>query len=459
MLNEFILNKFQINPVALFTNARSQSGNCKIQFAIGVTLDAHFELQLRGDGHGEATCPFDIFSTNGKIIINREAEGPLEASLSGVSEDGGKISIERLILIEINLQVKHGVQTSSLRFVLFSKATVDYMPITDVDNLTVVLGLLNFVFRGCEWSKYETRKSLDKFTVQIGQASLTFKQADNYEEVVESLKKEKGVALTATLTYGVRSSELEYHHKIVEDTLMLLSYATGNYVSWLSEDVFANGKPAKTTLNPAKAFPYTHGDWVIDADNISSCFLKDFLLSTIAQYQVLKDRLGFNFAIEYYLAAKNAKYLEIHYLLLCTTLECIGSYVPEYLERLGKALQTHSVEATEKKIRQIVTHYMKTFDDELVKALANQLAYPGIGLRDKLRSLMEEFRMKIDEKELVFTRLRALLVHQGRFPRGVDPALEVRKLTNLIDRIMLNALGYKGVYLDASDGFRPKALA
>jgi hypothetical protein len=64
-----------------------------------------------------------------------------------------------------------------------------------------------------------------------------------------------------------------------------------------------------------------------------------------------------------------------------------------------------------------------------------------------------------EDHELDFILTRDKIVHTGRFPSGADRSSETMKLSNLLDRIMLTILGYKGkFYLNCANRYAREPL-
>lgn len=60
------------------------------------------------------------------------------------------------------------------------------------DNVDIHFGLVNFVFGGCERTQIgEFGFSYDKFSVEIENSKITFKQSADYKKILEKQKKRK----------------------------------------------------------------------------------------------------------------------------------------------------------------------------------------------------------------------------------------------------------------------------
>ncbi|GEM_PF-5971687 len=429
---------------------RKYKGSCEIKFSTGVVLNSSFELALSEDCRQTVTCPIEPVSEEGKRILNEKSH--LEASLSGRTEDGGAVSLSRMVLKDRNVQFDKGALSASLFFWVASPVEISYGQIEE-RPATVTFGLLNFVFGGCDWTAIENKRIRNKFSATLGTTQFTFTHLEDYDETVKRLESEGGVGLTSTITVQTTGTQVKTIEPLVRDSLMLMSLASANFVNWLYEDTVIDGRLVLTRLPPKKVFSYYNFTSVLDCRNIPNCVLKEFMESTIGNYQQLKTKLGLGIAIELYLASLRADYLNTRYLLLCTVLECLGSYVPAYLRENGKELPVGSISSTREKIQRILGEHLDRVNDALVADLVKELAYNSPQTKDKIGALLDEFHVPSEEGELQYTKIRARIVHTGDFPKGINPLPETLKLTNLVDRIMLTILGYRGVYLDAANGY------
>ena len=118
-----------------------------------------------------------------------------------------------------------------------------------------------------------------------------------------------------------------------------------------------------------------------------------------------ESSLGLNIVIEYAVTSRIYQPLELAYLLGATTLECLESYLPQFL---------------------------------------NNPKIKDWSFRKRTEKLCDTFGIKYSRSDLEFIKIRNSLVHAGRFPGNVDTVKSYYKFINFIDRILLTILGYKG---------------
>jgi hypothetical protein len=157
-------------------------------------------------------------------------------------------------------------------------------------------------------------------------------------------------------------------------------------------------------LFPLKTYPYSPRKGPIDISLFGAKELKNFLELSYPNFIKYKSKLGLNTVIEYAVTSRIFQPLELAYLLGATTLECLESYLPRFL---------------------------------------NKPKIKDWCFRNKTKELCNTFGIKYSS-DLGFIKIRNSVVHTGRFPKNVDKVKSYYKLINFIDRILLNILGYKG---------------
>jgi len=98
-------------------------------------------------------------------------------------------------------------------------------------------------------------------------------------------------------------------------------------------------------------------------------------------------------------------------------------------------------------------------EDKIEKLEKERLIYQFPILQDSIDRLMKEFDMKYEAGEHELYTLRKEFIHKGVFPKGKEPMKVFYKLVHFIDRLILCILGYKGEYIDISNGYRPLKIA
>lgn len=392
---------------------RRYEGKCEIEFDTNTTVAADFELVFTEDGKMDIVCSTDEIQKVMKLLSKNQSKARLQGT---TIEPLGKIQIPEMYLNAAKLP------EGRLTFDTMSPVEIDIDGIEKSRAIEVRFGLSNFAFNGCEISKIGNWHVRDKFTVEIKNHKIIFRWIKNHKKIIENLRRIKGVQITSEAISHIRSDEIDKLRAILKNLESLLSFASGNYITTLYEDIYNKGKLTKTILNPFKTMSYNHREFVIDCDHHWNCDLKEFLETTYARFESLRHILGLGVVIEYYVTSKIVQIIQVKYLLGAVAFECLKSHFSEYLKKKGKPPVSGS-------------------------------------FREKMKTLFSEFRVTHTKKDLQFIDIRNSIVHEGDFPRLVRPHDEVLKLYNLIDRTILTILGFKGNhYLNIEKQFQRETL-
>jgi len=402
---------------------RTFNGRCRLSFDIGVELDTDLKLKLRSDGQVRVSAMLPFAEQAVKVMQANNGTKLVACSLRGhVSNPEGEIVIPKLLL---NVQSVAGTPQRTLvtfELISVSHAEIEYSKVAPNQTVEVHYGLTNFAFLGCEYSRTASGAYLDKFSSVLGGIELTFKRSPDHEVTVKALADSRDVAVTAELTTNVSSASLGHIKELIDDATILLSYATGTYISSIYQDIYSNGQLLKSILYSAKTGPYTHREWVIDANNLADCDLRIFLETCYPAFRTLKSDFGLNIVLEFLVISNQGRYSEVRFLLDSLAAECLLSHLSSYFTKIGK------------------TEDMSSF-------------------RSRMKELLNHFGVTHQDSELDFILIRDKIVHTGRFPSEVNPSAETTKLRNLLDRTMLMILGYRGkFYLNCRNQYAREVL-
>lgn len=418
---------------------RTYHGHGTFNFNFGLQIVADFLLTARSDAWIEVRFRVPFNRHTSQIMdrnINR-SKNPPEASLNGhVAAPGkGRLRADRLILDKLNFKATPHAAALTLTMVSSDNVIIDFAVPQQNHDMELRHGLTNFIFGGCLVSHTPTGGSRDKFTVTLEDLEVTYRQLPNYEETARSVSQD--TVLTSESIVRTQSSDHEWANDVVEDSLILLSMASGNYIASIYEDTFGEGVLRRTILKSVKTMPYSSRDCCIDVRNLTACDLQIFLETAFPKYRTLKQALGLEIVIEYYLQAKRAELPELKYLIAVVGIECLLSYIPSY-SRFGKW----------RKLGRVVS---------LIKKILGRRDRRS--LREKTMSLLSHFSIPYEKSDLGFIRIRHSLVHTGRFPRSLGGIGTSDQLIHFLDRILLHILGFQGkYYLNRLNAFHREIL-
>ncbi len=379
----------------------------------GLNLASTCEINSHSDGEITLTCTVEApFSPDALKLLaeHTNANTGVRGNFSGLLDDNKSVEIELLHLQSANLSMNQSGQRIKYEFLALAPVEIGSLTRTQTPVI-VKFGITNFVFTGCQWSTTNGSRRRDTFTSLIDGLTFTFKQLDGYDGIVANLEANRDILVTSDAVVTCEQLELQRVEKSIYDVLCLLSLAAGTWLAPVYEEVYFQSEVKRTVLFPAKTFPYRQNERLIDNSNLQSCDTEDFLQTTYPIFKDLKQSLGLNVVIEYYLQAKQMNYLELRYLVAEVAIESLLSHARGYLRYIGNPLTRISRKnSLRQKMTKLVTHF--------------QIAH-----------VPDDFR---------FIRIRNKLVHEGHFPTGVDGVSEYNRFMNFIDRTLLTIVGYRG---------------
>ncbi|MBI2184980.1 MAG: hypothetical protein HYU39_08495 [Thaumarchaeota archaeon] len=331
---------------------------------------------------------------------------PLQANLEGALLDmRGEIKVRQIVLNQTTISTKSDESPFTFEFLPFEPVFIILDPVSDNTEVEYRMGLTNLLLLGTEWIERGENRLLNKLTLSLDGQTLSLELLKPHSEISEELRQSRSTKVTSHLLTTAALGKAEMVEELASTICILLSFATGTWVTWLWEDCFYQGKLVRTTLFPSKTIPYHGSDSAIDCENGKE--LQDFVQTSYPNYLTAKDNLGLNIVIEYYIHSKVARLLELKYLIASIGMECLKSHVPQYISTKGKKAD------------------VSTF-------------------RKSLEVLFDEHSMPYQPSELDFIGIRDKIIHTGRFPPGTNIIDEYRSLINLYDRAILTILAYRG---------------
>ncbi|MEG5040188.1 MULTISPECIES: hypothetical protein [unclassified Microcoleus] len=168
---------------------------------------------------------------------------------------------------------------------------------------------------------------------------------------------------------------------------------------------------------------------------------------------------GVGLALTWYMDTFVSPMAEVNFLLLCTVLESLNK---KHSSNASKGLlPTKIYQQIREEILKLVSEFPQGIDnqDDVKKYNIFQLkveksfasgSYNQIGdLRTSIEEMFKTYSVPYEDlfPKLEFIKIRDKIVHEGF--GGVDVALELRKLSNLVVRVFLAILGYQGNYMES----------
>lgn len=387
---------------------REYKGTGRIITESGVWTTCQFVLFVSSTGEHLLKCVcFDecsLFQFLNEITWPK----PIRCSFSGSLTDSDSHLTVDTILLNRSVLSQNKELRAELEFYPLTPVLIEYQQITNDQNVEYRFGLVNLLFTG------------KRIHLNIDGYHISLHLLAPLESLSKRLSKDGGTTITANLNAIATPAEENKVRKVCENLCVLLSFATGNWITWVYEDCFQGGKLVRSRLPASKTFAYHHADTVIDTGSTKE--LGAYLETVYPNYIEAKSSLGLDIVIEYYVHSKLTKIIELRYLLATIGMECLKSHLSSYFQSKNKSADLGS-------------------------------------FRKALKALFEDISMPYEQDELEFIDLRNYIVHTGRFPSNVNSVEKWLELINLYDRVVLTILGYRGKpYLNIAKGYAKELL-
>jgi hypothetical protein len=316
------------------------------------------------------------------------------------------VEINTIYFGNVNFNMTPTSFVAKFDFALYNPVKITYRQLTNLDSVRVRRSLANFIFYGTQRIQKKGVVSLyAKSGVNIGGRKVCLFQSPDFKKNIKNLKRNQGVLETCRLWIRGEFGNLRAIEEICEDIEKLCSLASGNYVVPIYEDIYKEGRLCIRYLFPLKTYPFSKSKSPIDLTLQSSQDLKLFLETAYPQYVSLKNSLGFPYVIEMFVSSRTSLPLEVQYVLASTAFECLESYY-----RHWQALPR--INGIKSKMSRMLTGVM-----------------PVVFTNAELQSYRDN---------------RNSLIHEGKFLSTANPVNETYALRNLLDRVFLSFLGYRG---------------
>lgn len=377
---------------------RSYEGKGTLNFPSVNDIKGSFQLTLQDDGK------VNLIFYPDEILPNKVLNFKVDlGSFSGKSVNSEySVQIDKIHLKKIHLG---GVGDMYLEFPIFHPVKITYQIPKKDDRIELIHGFSNLLFWGMESTRRGITFSMDTVRVKLDDKEARLIQLEGFTQIKEHLEEYRDVRVTSEFKIEGNYKEIDNLRDLSRNTQVLCSLACGNYVTAIYEDIFNknDGFLFKTTLFPLKTYPFSTRVRLIDTSPHGAKEFKDYLESTHSIYKNFKAPLRLPYVIELFTTSKIYSPMELQYLLTTTTLECL-----EYHFRNWQSLP---------KLEE---------------------------LNKKTERLLKHFNVPHKKIEAKINLIRNSIVHEGQFPSKVDGFKALMNLRNLLNRLLLVILGYRG---------------
>ncbi len=368
--------------------------------------------------------------------------------IEGKTVEGWKI---KAVIAEANLQVTLGfdnsesIEEEGKSQVRLRDLDIDY----NLDSLEeggtqeIVYGLANIEVR-------------DNFSAQIGnlEAEMCIKSVSTRESTNKS-----GILSAEMTLRNIRENEQDSYETYCAWLISLLSLASGHCVAHIyrieAVRYEQHFRIKSEYWSGRKLRSEARGIAVIHSPDL---YLFMQQCAKKMTWETFSDK-GVGLALIWYIDTFVSPMAEVNFLLLCTVLESLSKKHSDNASK--RLLPKNTYKQIREKILKIVSDSQQDIDNpddiEKYKVFSSKVkksfacgSYNQIGdLQTSLKEMFKTYSVPYEDlfPKLEFIKIRNKIVHEGF--GGVDVALELRKLSNLVVRVFLAILGYQGNYMES----------
>jgi hypothetical protein len=476
--------------------ARKYAGKGEIKFDNSEPFECDFEFTFRDDGKSKFEVVSYVTNDNCNTILDLLLNEKIHyASFEGIHAKNGKIKIDKLAndggnidgsslnisqrekyLIREDLlrkilslngadeyleQFRNTVFTSRLRFLVMSQVVIDYEKCRDSDIITSVSSLSNFQFGSSEDNSSSMTSKIEEFSVNIDKVDIQFETKPDYPKIISQCSFNRNPYVTSTATMDLENEKTDSAINLLNKICMLLSFSNGNWIIPLYTDYFKKGTLIRIIFYKNKTYRFNKSRYLIDSKNSPFVSLEDFLTRSYIKYDSLTKDFRIHKVIEYYISALVNSIEQEKFAVGYIALEVLCNAVPAYARNKGEVIEIKAIEETRGKLKKVFEKLKLDIGNVQLEHITDEIAYKKVTIKDAQRYLLKDLSLEIDEtliKELY--DIRNKLYHGADYESNYKELSEgTVKLFDLLDRLILNIFGLKGInYLSKVLNYKEKKL-
>lgn len=362
--------------------------------------------------------------------------------VSGFDDSGKKIILTDLLSKDVNNNwhyVEGSKKVTSGNIGTCEIGTKELKP-----EYKIRFGLLNFLFEG--------KKGSSILKIDFPEINIAIKQTQEYEQVKQILRYQKGVHFTAQMEIEVvKDLALDKVYKYAHKLCRLLSVARSTWITWANVEIVKENDETVYELYGDALTRNYHESSLID-ENFSDT--TKFIKTAWQSFDDNEKVFNLSRFISAYVDTFSNTYIETRRLLIAVLGEYLSS---KWAEHKGsthnmdpKVFDKKNIELKEK-IRPVLEEVFSEIEPSIIDTMVGKTkVFNNVSLRRKMKDLVNDFNIPIENKEISkFLDSRNLLAHEASYPnKNNETYLYFLFLRHFLDRIVLSVLGYSGVYLD-----------
>lgn len=295
----------------------------------------------------------------------------------------------------------------------------------------------------------------------------------DYKDRMDRIRKTKGIDVTSEVVVDLSNGGvIEEATQMVNNLCYVLSVAYGTKINWIYRDIYASdGRLLRRLHCNAITKRYVPLS-IIDFRDPNK--LREFVEQVYSVYIGKKDSYHLDRGIiDAYLDAKQeSDFLELRGLKMVVVMEMIAYHISRALKIKADILDDDEFSKLKTEIKRIIKKKVFQGDNmrakrSLVYSKIPELKRRPFGDTIKRIASNNEVALALSKDELnLLVKCRNSLIHKGDFYSNTADDRDKKKclpkkdgieeyffLTNVLDRIFLKILGYRGTYIDCSRGF------
>lgn len=418
---------------------RKYNGKGKMTF--DSQYDTKFEIVQISNGNVYVLCKIDYpISTD---IIGQQI------SLVGNTNSGKNVAFSGTC-------ARYKCMVNKVNIVAYgSYVEIGYLP-DDKREISIVFGLTNLKMQGSDSFEYKEAGQIcydRQYCFKLDDYDVYIRKVPNYSDVVNNLKRSKGIDVSCTAVIQIDSVEsVEAVKKIMNNLCYLLTLAKGCKINWIFYDIFFEN----TCIFSRHEERITKSFCTLQLIATEPCEdLEFFIHKTYNEFISVRKVFEMDKAIDQYTDAKiESDYLEFRALKLAVTMEHIKCCFLRN-ENREYIIDNDKFKSNKSRILPEIKSVLRSeFSDE-EPAKIDIMTSHAQGINNypfgrALSDLFKKFGMHVNsEEKSKYLELRNNLVHRVSFTAGSETYwLQYCFLMTFIGKILLSIIGYDGYFCD-----------
>jgi hypothetical protein len=440
---------------------REYKASGSLQFGANQTFYCSFDAVQFTDGAIRVQCYFPR-SNGSESARLRQAimRGVSVQGIYGITQDNQEIQLSGQILgTNVNARTIGDSTTTTCSFVateMLVKSRGDRHPVR-----TLRFGITNYEFEGNvgRERKTETSQTFDRgiFAIYLPFGQMRIERLLNYDEVVANLVATQGIEPTCEILMEPSGHDVQWAKDAADTLCTLLSLAKGTKIVWIYLDGYdTEGVKCLIHHKYAVTRPYSGRS----ASVICAIYPDDtrqLIEKGYERLQKLNIEYKLSNVIDVYLESKRPhSFLESKGLAAIQAMELLAA---KYAREHNLAFVMDETEFGDK-LREIGMRIKgilrEAFDESQAIALCGKnneklRVLNRRALGQVLKQMFQDFDLQVSGTKLhALIETRNALVHTGSF-KTKDRVKEYYRIISIMDRLLLNMLGYKGYILDCEN--------